>query len=99
MLTSWWPIPGACGVDEFEEDRLADPIDVGSHNEEVSRREAIARQQAKAAPRQIRNADGTWPVTECECGAQIAEGRLNLGYDTCIDCARLAELKRKQYAS
>lgn len=84
-------------MDEFEEDHLADPLDVASHNEEVRRREAIARQQAKVAPRQVRNPDGTWPLTECECGSPIHAGRLALGYITCIYCARLAEQKEKQH--
>ena len=80
-------------------DRLIDPIDIGSHNAEVARQRAEFEQRAKAAPKQVRNEDGTWPTTECEdCGEPIGDTRLAMGYVTCIDCARINEHKEKQYA-
>ncbi|UCV26714.1 TraR/DksA C4-type zinc finger protein [Ferribacterium limneticum] len=40
-----------------------------------------------------------WPTEECvECGEPIGAGRLELGYNTCIDCATTAEKVGKGYA-
>ena len=82
-----------------DQERLIDPIDIGSHNAEVARQRAEAEQRLKAAPKQKQNKDGSWPTTKCvECEEPIGEGRLELGFDTCIECARLQELKERQYA-
>lgn len=84
-------------IDDAE--HLSDPIDVGSRLAETERNSLLAAQRRKAEPKQVRNPDGSWPTEECvECGEPIGEGRLELGYDTCIDCARTAEVKGKQYA-
>jgi len=83
-------------MDDLESERLADIVDVGNHNAEVFRMQAEAIQRAKAAPKQVKNQDGSWPTTECiECDEPIGEGRLELGYDTCIDCARFNERKMR----
>lgn len=80
-------------------DRLIDPIDIGSHNAEVERQRLEAEHRHRAAPKQKRKPDGSWPITLCiECDEPIEEGRLNLGLVTCIECARIAEHKGKQYA-
>ena len=79
-------------------ERLVDPIDIGSHNAENERQRAEEEQRRRAKPKQVRKPDGTWPITECECGEPIGEARLNHGFITCIECAKLAEFKGKQYA-
>lgn len=86
-------------LDAEDTERLIDPLDIGSHNAEVARQRAEAEQRLKAAPKQVRNPDGSWPTTECEeCGEPIEGGRLDLGFTTCIECARLQERKDKLYA-
>ena len=40
-----------------------------------------------------------WPIEDCvSCGEPIQRGRLELGYDTCIDCATTLEKKGLLYA-
>ena len=86
-------------MEPMDNDRLIDPIDIGSHNAEVERQRLEAEHRLRAAPKQVRNPDGSWPITECtECGEPIGAGRLKLGLITCIECARLIEHKGRQYA-
>ena len=42
-------------MDELETERLADIVDIGTHNAEVFRMQAEAIQRAKAAPKQVKN--------------------------------------------
>lgn len=80
-------------------ERFQDVIDQGSHLAETERASLEAAQRRRAAPKQVRNADGTWPITECEeCGEEIDTKRLEaVGAVTCISCASRTELEGKQY--
>lgn len=51
--------------------------------------------RALAKPEQVRNPDGSWPVTECECGESIPAGRLALGKIRCIACQTDLEKERR----
>lgn len=46
----------------------------------------VAAARRAAAPEQVQNPDGSWPVTECECGEDIPAGRVALGKIRCICC-------------
>lgn len=82
-----------------EVEHFTDPLDVGAQVAEAERQRCEFLQRDKAKPKQVRNPDGSWPCPDCvECGEPIVQGRLNLGFDTCIDCAQLAEIKGKKYA-
>jgi len=39
----------------------------------------------RGAPEQVQNPDGSWPVTECECGEPLG-GRAALGRILCLSC-------------
>ena len=51
--------------------------------------------RAGAKPEQVQNADGTWPVTECECGDAIPEARIRLGKIRCVACQMDLEKERR----
>ena len=85
------------GAFQEEEARCADLIDAASAITETFNRHAEAEVRAKAAPQQRQNADGTWPVTECECGAEIVPARLALGRIKCVACQTEQELRERQY--
>lgn len=79
-------------------ERFADEGDYATWIEQTNNEALLAEARAKAAPKQVANEDGTYPFPECvECGEDIAEGRLKLGFDTCITCATEAERRRKQF--
>lgn len=78
---------------------LADPIDRAWHSQSLIEQGQIAKQQAKAAPLQVRRPDGTWPQPECvSCGEDIDERRLEaVGAITCTHCAELKEREDKRH--
>ena len=79
-------------------ERHTDPLDAGAELTQRLNEDATAIVCAEAAPKIVRNADGTWPYTDCvECDEPIGEPRLDLGYNTCIECAKRLESKRKQF--
>ena len=51
--------------------------------------------RAGAKPEQVQNADGTWPVTDCECGDAIPEARIRLGKIRCVACQMDLEKERR----
>ena len=74
----------------------ADILDQASNVTLASTANQIAHLSHLAAPEQIQNEDGTWPVTECtSCGNDIEEGRLNLGKVRCLRCQETLEKKRR----
>ena len=74
----------------------ADILDQASNVTLASTANQIAHLSFLAAPEQIQNEDGTWPVTECtSCGNDIEEGRLNLGKVRCLRCQETLEKKRR----
>lgn len=80
-------------------ERIPDVVDQGSHLAETERASLEAAHRRRAAPRQVKNADGTWPITKCEeCGDAIGAKRLEaVGAVTCIHCASRMETERKRY--
>lgn len=79
--------------------RESDPLDVASVVTEQIRSANESNTRALAAPDQFRKPDGTWPTETCVlCDDPIGEGRLEIGYNTCIECARKKEARGKQYA-
>lgn len=68
--------------------------DKASDAENVFASVAIAAQRAKAAPQQVPNEDGTYPITECvDCEDEIIEARLKHGYIRCVYCQEKLEIK------
>lgn len=82
-------------------DLIKDPLDFGTHIAEVEREDNVRAIQRRAAPKQVKNADGTWPEMECVmCGNEIGLKRIEAtGANTCIPCQELIERKGKQYAN
>lgn len=78
---------------------FADPLDNAQHTIEQTTENAVAERRRAAAPEQVQNPDGSWPVTECaDCGEDIEEGRLALARIRCFKCQSALEIRRKQYA-
>lgn len=76
----------------------ADILDQASELTQTLTNAYVSNVQDAARPEQKRNADGTWPITECvgpedgdECGDPIPEGRLALGKIRCVSCQGLRE--------
>lgn len=81
-------------------DLLRDPLDFAAELSEREREHNTAEVRRKAGPKQVRNADGSWPQEDCEdCGDPIGHQRLEAtGSNICIGCATERELRGKQYA-
>ena len=83
-------------VDTEVLEACADILDQASNVTLASTATQVAHYSYLAAPEQVRNEDGTWPVTECtSCGNDIEEGRLNLGKVRCLMCQETLEKKRR----
>ena len=83
-------------VDTEVLEACADILDQASNVTLASTANQIAHLSYLAAPEQVQNEDGTWPVTECtSCGNDIEEGRLNLGKVRCLRCQETLEKKRR----
>ena len=83
-------------VDTEVLEACADILDQASNVTLASTANQIAHLSYLAAPEQVQNEDGTWPVTECtSCGNDIEEGRLNLGKVRCLMCQETLEKKRR----
>ena len=79
-------------VDTEVLEACADILDQASNVTLASTANQIAHLSYLAAPEQVQNEDGSWPVTECtECGNEIPDARLNLGFIRCVACAEVAE--------
>ena len=71
-------------------------LDQASNVTLASTANQIAHYSYLAAPEQVQNEDGTWPVTECiSCGNDIEEGRLALARVRCLRCQEILEKKRR----
>jgi phage/conjugal plasmid C-4 type zinc finger TraR family protein len=69
-----------------------DVLDRASNLTQETTDNAIAEQRRKAAPQQVQNPDGSWPVTEClDCDLAIPEGRLKMGRIRCVECQSAVE--------
>ena len=74
----------------------ADILDQASNVTLASTANQIAHLSYLAAPEQERNADGSWPETECvDCGEEIEVGRLELAKVRCFRCQQSLENKRR----
>ena len=83
-------------VDTEVLEACADILDQASNVTLASTANQIAHLSYLAAPEQVRNEDGTWPVTECvDCGEEIEEGRLELAKIRCKRCQEILEKKRR----
>lgn len=75
----------------------SDDIDKANELAQRMNDHSVALARAQAAPEQVQNPDGSWPVTECdECGADIELGRVRLGKIRCITCQEMLEKRRRQ---
>ena len=83
-------------VDTEVLEACADILDQASNVTLASTANQIAHLSYLAAPEQIQNEDGTWPVTECvDCGYEIEVGRLELAKIRCKRCQETLEKKRR----
>lgn len=63
----------------------ADDLDRASELTQQLTDAYISNTRHLARPEQVRNADGSWPVTECECGEPLGF-RAYLGKILCLAC-------------
>ena len=83
-------------VDTEVLEACADILDQASNVTLASTANQIAHLSHLAAPEQVQNEDGTWPVTECiSCGCDIELGRLELAKVRCLRCQETLEKKRR----
>lgn len=67
--------------------READDLDAAAELTQMRTDDAIKDAVFRNRPQQVRNDDGTWPVTDCdECGNEIPEGRLAMAKIRCVYC-------------
>lgn len=78
-----------------DDERETDILDEAGRLTRTLTKAFVSNVQDAAMPEQKQNADGTWPVTECECGEPIPEGRLKLGKIRCIECQTDFENEKK----
>lgn len=77
---------------EEECERMADPLDEAAARNDAHNAACIKTAQLACRPEQERNADGSWPITDCEdCGIPIPEERLNMGKIRCVPCQSALE--------
>ena len=78
-----------------QREHLTDILDIGTRVAEEHLNDAVSASKRLAAPEQIQNEDGSWPITEClSCDADLGE-RAALGKVRCIRCQELLERKRR----
>lgn len=71
---------------------FSDDIDNANELAQRMNDHAVAQAMANSKPEQVQNADGSWPVTECDdCGIDIEPGRVALGKVRCIACQEALE--------
>ena len=67
--------------------KFSDPIDQGKHLADLHNANSVAEHRRRAAPQQVQNKDGTWPVTQCDaCNEPIERPRIEAGRIRCYDC-------------
>lgn len=78
-----------------DHEREADFLDQASRTTENHTRDRVSEISRLAAPEQVQNPDGTWPITECvSCGEDLIPQRLAHGFIRCVPCK--TRLERKQ---
>lgn len=76
-----------------------DPLDQAAQLSQRLADAGVAEARHRAAPEQVQNADGTWPVTECvECDGELGQ-RMQLGKIRCIYCQERLEKREAGYGS
>ena len=85
------------GVGEEDLEIYPDPLDQASQLSQRAANAGVAEASYLAAPEQVQNEDGTWPVTECvDCDGELGE-RMRLGKIRCIHCQTILEKRRAGY--
>ena len=78
-----------------DREHFADPLDVASAISEKYTSDAVAAFSRLAAPEQVQNEDGSWPVTECvDCDADLG-ARAKIGRIRCLRCQENLERRQK----
>ena len=86
-----------------EEERFTDPLHAASHLADRYNQASVEKARAKAVPDQVKNDDGSWPVTHCiepDCGEELGPVRLLMGSVRCMPCQahkEKVEARRGQY--
>lgn len=70
-----------------EESRFTEQVDAANYFADLHNRCSEAKARAKAAPEQVPNPDGSWPLTTCiDCDEELNSVRLMMGRVRCIAC-------------
>ena len=78
-----------------DNEKCADPLDHASKIADQHASDKVKEISRLAAPEQVQNPDGSWPVTECvTCGDDLIPARLAHGFIRCVPCkSKLERLK------
>ena len=78
-----------------DNEKCADPLDHASKIADQHASDKVKEISRLAAPEQVQNPDGSWPVTECvTCGDDRIPARLAHGFIRCVPCkSKLERLK------
>lgn len=71
-----------------------DEFDRASELEQAHLEFSLRFTMNKVKPKQVANPDGSYPVTECDCGEEIPIERLKHGYVNCVHCQTEIERNR-----
>lgn len=78
-----------------DQEKHADPLDHASMISEQHCADRVQEISRLAAPEQVQNPDGTWPITECvSCGDDLIPQRLAHGFVRCVPCKTRLEKAR-----
>ena len=72
----------------------ADDLDRASELTQALTDIYVAGTRRKAQPEQEQGQDGSWPITDCECGEPLGL-RMTLGKIRCIECQQDLEQERR----
>ena len=78
-----------------DNEKCADTLDHASKIADQHASDKVKEISRLAAPEQVQNPDGSWPVTECvTCGDDLIPARLAHGFIRCVPCkSKLERLK------
>ena len=78
-----------------DNEKCADPLDHASKIADQHASDKVKEISRLAAPEQVQNPDGSWPVTVCvTCGDDLIPARLAHGFIRCVPCkSKLERLK------
>lgn len=76
---------------------MADPLDQAAALSQSLSDDGVAAASRLAAPEQVQNSDGSWPITECvSCYGDLGP-RLALGKVRCLRCQEIYEKRRRGF--